>query len=61
MSVPYILSENSLTIFVEGKPHTLRKDHANFNLARKAILDGETEKLSDLVDVQRCSRRFRSR
>ena len=58
MSVPYILSENSLTIFVEGKPHTLRKDHANFNLARKAILDGETEKLADLVDVQRAVEDF---
>lgn len=58
MNVPYILSENSLTIFVEGKPHTLRKDHANFNLARKAILDGETEKLADLVDVQRAVEDF---
>lgn len=58
MSVPYILSENSLTIFIEGKPHTLRKDHVNFNLARKAILDGETEKLADLVDVQRAVEDF---
>ena len=58
MQVPYILSENSLTIFFEGKPHTLRKDHPNFNLARKAILDGETEKLADLVDVQRAVEDF---
>ncbi len=58
MNTPYILSENSLTIFLDGKPHTLRKDHANFNLARKAILDGETEKLSDLVDVQRAVEDF---
>ena len=56
--VPYILSENSLTIFLDGKPHTLRKDHVNFNLARKAILDGETEKLADLVDVQRAVEDF---
>jgi hypothetical protein len=58
MSVPYILSENSLTIFVEGKPHTLRKDHANFNVARKAILDGETDRLADLVDVERAVEDF---
>jgi len=58
MNVPYILSENSLTIFLEGKPHTLRKDHANFHLARKAILDGETEKLSDLVDIRRAVEDF---
>jgi hypothetical protein len=58
MNIPYILSENSLTIFLDGKPHTLRKDHPNFNLARKAILDGETEKLADLVDVQRAVEDF---
>jgi len=57
-NVPYILSENSLTIFLDGKPHTLRKDHANFNLARKAILDGETDKLGDLVDIQRAVEDF---
>ena len=56
--VPYILSENSLTIFLDGKPHTIRKDHANFNLARKAILDGDTDKLADLVDVQRAIEDF---
>ena len=56
--VPYILSENSLTIFLDGKPHTLRKDHPNFNLARKAILDGDTDKLADLVDVQRAVEDF---
>jgi hypothetical protein len=58
MQVPYILSENSLTIFFEGKPHTLRKDHPNFNLARKAILDGETERLTDLIDVERAIEDF---
>ena len=58
MNIPYILSENSLTIFLDGKPHTLRKDHANFNLARKAILDGETDKLGDLVDIQRAVEDF---
>ena len=49
--VPYQLTENSLTIFWEGKPYTLRKDHANFRLARQAILDGRYEDLGDLVDL----------
>ena len=57
-NIPYILSENSLTIFLDGKPYTLRKDHANFHLARKAILDGETDKLGDLVDIQRAVEDF---
>jgi len=49
--VPYIQSENSLTIFWEGKPYTLRKDHPNFHNAKKAILDGEYDRLGDLVDI----------
>jgi hypothetical protein len=58
MNIPYILSENSLTIFLDGKPHTLRKDHPNFNNARKAILDGNTDALADLVDVERAIEDF---
>jgi hypothetical protein len=49
--VPYIQSENSLTIFWEGKPYTLRKDHPNFHNAKKAILEGEYDRLGDLVDI----------
>ena len=49
--VPYIQSENSLTIFWEGKPYSLRKDHPNFQLAKQAILDGEYDRLGDLVDI----------
>lgn len=49
--VPYILSEQSLTIFWEGKPYTLLKDHANFQSAKKAIIDGDYELLGDLIDI----------
>ena len=35
--VPYIISENSITIFWEGKPYTLRKDNVNFQLAKKLL------------------------
>lgn len=56
--VPYILNENSLTLFLDGKPHTLRKDHPNFQVARKAILNGETECLADLVDVEKAIENF---
>ena len=56
--VPYTLSENSLTIFWEGKPHTLRKDHVNFNLAKKAILDARYDDLGDLIDVVKAVENF---
>ena len=56
--VPYNLSENSLTIFWEGKPYTLRKDHANFKLARQAILDARYDDLGDLLDIAKSVENF---
>ena len=56
--VPYTLSENSLTIFWEGKPYTLRKDHVNFNLAKQAILDARYEDLGDLLDIAKAVEDF---
>ena len=56
--VPYTLSENSITIFWEGKPYTLKKDHANFQLARQAILDARYEDLGDLLDISKAIENF---
>jgi hypothetical protein len=56
--VPYQLTENSLTIFWEGKPHTIRKDHVNFQLAKKAILDARYDDLGDLIDVAKAVENF---
>ena len=56
--VPYQLTENSLTIFWEGKPHTLRKDHVNFQLAKKAILEARYDDLGDLIDITKAVENF---
>jgi len=56
--VPYTLSENSLTVFWEGEPYTLRKDHVNFNLAKQAILDARYEDLGDLLDITKAVENF---
>ena len=56
--VPYQLTENSLTIFWEGKPYTLRKDHVNFQLAKKAILDARYDDLGDLLDIAKAVENF---
>ena len=56
--VPYTLSETSLTIFWEGKPYTLRKDHVNFQLAKQAILDARYEDLGDLLDITKAVENF---
>lgn len=55
---PYTLSENSLTIFWEGKPYTLRNDHPNFNLAKKAIFDARYDDLGDLLDITKSIENF---
>ena len=56
--VPYTLSENSLTIFWEGKPYTIRKDHPNFKLARQAIFDARYDDLGDLIDIAKAVENF---
>jgi hypothetical protein len=56
--VPYIISENSITIFWEGKPYTLRKDHANFKLAHDAIMEARYDDLGDLLDIAKSVENF---
>lgn len=56
--VPYQLSESSITIFWEGKPYTLRKDHPNFVLARQAIFDARYEDLGSLLDIKKSVENF---
>ena len=56
--VPYQLTENSLTIFWDGKPYTLRKDHPNFALAKQAILEARYDDLGDLIDIAKAVENF---
>jgi len=56
--VPYTLSENSVTIFWDGKPYTLRSDHPNFQLVRKALFDARYDDLGDLIDIKRSVENF---
>lgn len=56
--VPYITSENSLTIFWDGKPYTLRKENANFELAKKALLEARYDDLGDLLDIKKSIENF---
>jgi len=55
---PYITSENSLTIFWDGKPYTLRKENANFELAKKALLEARYDDLGDLLDIKKSIENF---
>ena len=56
--IPYTISENSITIFWENKPYTIRKDHTNYELAKKAIFDARYDDLGDLIDIKKSIENF---
>jgi hypothetical protein len=56
--VPYTISENSITIFWDGKPYTIRRDNVNYNLAKKAIFEARYDDLGDLIDIRRSVENF---
>lgn len=49
----YIMRDNSITVFVDGKPHTVESSNPNFLALRRAILDAEYDKIPDLVSVEK--------
>lgn len=56
--VPYIFNENSVTIFWDGKPYTIRKDHANYKSVEQAIIDGRYDDLEQHLDIARAVENF---
>ena len=54
----YNLSEDSITIFYDGKPYTIRKDNANFSALRSAIFEGRYEDVPELLDVKKAIQDF---
>ena len=56
--VPYNLSEDSITIFWDGKPYTIRKDNANFSQVRQALLDARYEDIEQYLDIKKAVENF---
>jgi hypothetical protein len=56
--VPYTLSENSITVFWEGKPYTVRKDNANFQGLRQALFDARYDEVGDFLDITKAIENF---
>ena len=56
--VPYIFNENSVTIFWDGKPYTIRKDHANYQNVEQAIIDARYDDLEQHLDIARAVENF---
>ena len=51
--IPYILTEKSLTVVIEGKAHTMNNDHPSFERAKEALSDEEWDRLENLFDVSK--------
>ena len=49
--IPYILGENAVTLFVDGKPVTVRNDDANYYEVRKCLLDGRYDDITTYLDL----------
>jgi hypothetical protein len=49
--IPHILTDNSLTVVISGKAHTMANDHPSWLRATKALSDSDFELLEKLFDV----------
>jgi len=49
--IPYILTEKSLTVVIDGKAHTMNLDHPSWEVAKQALKDSDWEKLERQFDV----------
>ena len=56
--VPYTLSENSITVFWEGKPYSVRSDNANFQGLRQALFDARYDEVGDFLDIAKAVENF---
>lgn len=46
------MRDNSITIFVDGKPYTVESSHANFSSLRQAILDARYDLIPELITIE---------
>jgi hypothetical protein len=56
--LPYNISQDSITIFWEGKPHTIRKDNANFSQVKQALLDARYDDVGQYLDISKAVENF---
>jgi hypothetical protein len=56
--IPYILTDNSLTIVVDGKALTMESSNPSFNEAKKLLSEEKYNELPDLFDTPKAVERF---
>jgi hypothetical protein len=50
--IPYILTEQSLTVVIQGKAHTMNNNHPAWNQAKDALKQEDFDRLEGLFDVE---------
>ena len=50
---PFILTESSLTVVINGKAQTMNNDHVNWDKAVASVKAEEFDKLEDLFDISK--------
>ena len=58
MNIPYIITNNSITVVFDGISHTLNDGHLNYTAIRKAIIDRQFDKIPALVDIPKAINRY---
>lgn len=56
--LPYNLSDDSITVFWEGKPYTVRNDNANYHPLRKALFEARYEDVGQYLDLKKAVEDF---
>ena len=49
--IPWILTDTTLTVVINGKSLTMEQSHPSFALAKEALASEEWEKLEELFDT----------
>ena len=49
MNIPYIITNNSITVVINGKSHTLNDGHPNYAAVRQAVIDRKFDKIERKV------------
>ena len=57
-NIPYILTEHSLTVVINGKAQTMRNDHPSWEIAKVALKEEAWDTLAELLDVPKAVQRY---
>jgi len=58
MNIPYIITNNSITVVFDGISHTLNDGHPNYAAIKQAIIDRQFDKIPALVDIPKAINKY---